>query len=116
MKTFGQRIREARHDRGWSLERCATKARMMKSFCCGIETGKLRPPTPAVVARLCKALKLPLDHMLALAWFEKRPKGVSLGALNDILTSALVEVWAAKRGRPKLLRKQGITLLKGGVR
>ena len=123
MKTFGERVREARKARGWSLERCATKARMGKSFCSEIETGKRRAPDPAITRRLCKALGLPAAEMIALAFWEKRPKELSPGQLLRLLEDVVTAEQLTEPRSPKLLKAQGITLLsphrppgKGAVR
>lgn len=86
MKTFGERILEARRKKGLTSSQLAASVGTYKSYICIIVSGAVNPPSPKLTAKLCKILDLPLVEMLTLAWWEKRPRGVteaSMGALLD---------------------------------
>lgn len=94
MKTFGERIGEARRRKGLSLSQVAKLTNTFKGYICGISKGSLNPPSPKMTAKLCKVLDLPFSEMLTLGWWEKRPKGVS-----EISAAALLDGLIEQRMR-----------------
>ncbi len=91
MKTFGQRVQDARKAKGLTLEQLGKVIRSHKGYISGIENGKVRPPSPKMLPVLCKKLGLPVESMAALAYWEKRDKLVTasalLGVLEDVITA-----------------------------
>jgi transcriptional regulator with XRE-family HTH domain len=85
MRRFGELIREARHARGWSLQECAHRAGTFKGYLCQVETGILPAPSVRVVKRLCRTLGLLSSEMITIAYWEKRPKGLSPAFLIRML-------------------------------
>jgi transcriptional regulator with XRE-family HTH domain len=80
MKRFGEVIKDARLAKRLTLEAVAKAIRSHKGYISGIEHGQVNPPSPKIVAKLCAKLELPFEEMLALGWWEKRPKGLTLEA------------------------------------
>ena len=88
MKTFGELIREARHAKQYSMSALAQITQTFKGYICGIETGKLNPPSPKMVRRLSRALDLDVNDMLVRSVFEKLPKGLRFHKLRELLDEA----------------------------
>ena len=63
---FGKRIRTIRKTRGWSQELLAEKAGLHPTYIGGIERGE-RNPSLINLARLAKALKLPLSELMQIS-------------------------------------------------
>ena len=91
MKTFGQRIQEARKAKGFTLDQVAKAIKSHKGYVSGIEHGKVNAPSPKMIPPLCRKLGLPVEEMSALAWYEKRPKGVSAGAVLKLAEAEIVD-------------------------
>jgi transcriptional regulator with XRE-family HTH domain len=72
-------IRNRRAGLRMSLEELGRKAGTTKGYLSGIENGKVHPPLPRKVSRLCKILELDEAPMLLLAYVEKAP-----GQIKDI--------------------------------
>lgn len=85
MKTFGQRIKEARKEKGFTLDQVAKACRSHKGYISGIENAKTRPPSPKILVLLCKKLELDPEELAALAWWEKRPKGITVTSMSLLL-------------------------------
>lgn len=67
---FGQRIRELRHDKGWSLRDLAAKVDVGFTYLSRVETGRLNfgdYPSDALIHRLAEALDASEDELLVLA-------------------------------------------------
>jgi transcriptional regulator with XRE-family HTH domain len=96
MLTFGQRVKDARKAKGWTLERAAKAVKSHKGYISGIENGKVNAPSPKIIPLLCRHLELPLSEMLALAWWEKAPKGVTTIAAHELLSKLREEEAKAK--------------------
>jgi transcriptional regulator with XRE-family HTH domain len=89
MKTFGQRIQEARKAKGLTLEQLAKVIKSHKGYISGIEHGKVNAPSPKMIPPMCRKLDLPLEEMAALAYWEKAPKDVTAGALLALLEDVI---------------------------
>jgi len=85
MLKFGQRVHQARVEKRLTLDAVAKAIRSHKGYVSGIENDKVNPPSPKVVARICAKLELPFEEMLALGFWEKRPKGVTTQVMFDLL-------------------------------
>jgi transcriptional regulator with XRE-family HTH domain len=103
MLTFGQRIKEARKLKGWTLEKTAKAVRSHKGYISGIENGKVKAPSPKIIPLLCSKLELPLTEMMALAWWEKRPKAVTTIAAHELLSKIREEEAKAKSDESQVL-------------
>lgn len=64
MAKLGERIREAREQRGWSLEKLAGESGVTFQTAYQLEKGK-REPRAFTLARIAKALGLTTDALLA---------------------------------------------------
>jgi transcriptional regulator with XRE-family HTH domain len=67
---FGQRVRELRHDKGWSLRELATKVGVGFTYLSRVETGRLNfgdYPSDALIHRLADALGASEEELLVLA-------------------------------------------------
>lgn len=82
MNEFGRRIKDARVERGLTLESLARSASTMKGYISSLEHGKVNPPSPKATRRLARALGLDPEVMVALGWYAKRPAGVDLALLR----------------------------------
>lgn len=91
MKTFGQRVHAARKAKGLTLEALARAIRSHKGYISGIESGKVSAPSPKIIPLLCRRLELDPGDMAALAWWEKRPRGVTLDAAARLVDDLLAE-------------------------
>ncbi len=97
MQKFGEILRSEITGHGLTLESVAKAAKTHKGYISGICTGTLNPPSPKLVRRLCEILDLDCGRMLALAAFEKLPKGVPHHELKAILIEAQLEAKAPGR-------------------
>lgn len=59
---FGAQVRRLRHARGWSQEKLAERADLHWTYVGGVERGE-RNPTLLVMARLAKALGIPIRDL-----------------------------------------------------
>lgn len=91
MKTFGQRIHEARKAKGLTLAAIAKAIKSQKGYISGIEHGKTSPPSPKLISALCRKLDLPVDEMATLAHWEKRPKDVTHAAMIALVEAESME-------------------------
>jgi transcriptional regulator with XRE-family HTH domain len=73
VKTFGQTIHDRRKEKGLSLEVVARMCGTHKGYISGIEGRKVNPCSAKITERLCKALDLDAERMIALGWIEKSP-------------------------------------------
>jgi len=88
MRKFGQIVREAITAKGLTLAHVAKSMSSHKGYVSGICTRTLNPPSPRMIRKLCEILDLDYDHMLALAAFEKLPKGLRYDELRIVLVEA----------------------------
>jgi transcriptional regulator with XRE-family HTH domain len=94
--SFGQRILEARKEKGLTLQELANKAGTHKGYVSGIETGKLNAPAPKVIEIFCKVLGLDIDTMLVVAWAEKAPIRILPLVIERVRDGAFDRVLAKK--------------------
>jgi transcriptional regulator with XRE-family HTH domain len=67
---FGQRVRELRHQKGWSLRDLAAKVDVGFTYLSRVETGRLNfgdYPSDSLIHRLADALDADEDELLVLA-------------------------------------------------
>ncbi len=88
MRKFGEIVREAITAKKMTLEFVAKCISSHKGYVSGICTKTLNPPSPKVIRKLCTILDLDYDHMLALAAFEKLPKGLRYEELRIVIVEA----------------------------
>jgi transcriptional regulator with XRE-family HTH domain len=69
-KVFGERIRALRRRSSWSQEQLAERARLHRTYVVGIELGT-RNPSLKIMARLARALGVPLPSLFETADVEK---------------------------------------------
>jgi transcriptional regulator with XRE-family HTH domain len=62
VRALGRRIRQLRHDKGWSQEHLADEAGMHRTYMWGIEQG-IRNPSVRHLVRLADALSVPLKAL-----------------------------------------------------
>jgi ribosome-binding protein aMBF1 (putative translation factor) len=62
VRALGRRIRQLRHDKGWSQEHLADEASMHRTYMWGIEQG-IRNPSVRHLVRLADALGVPLKTL-----------------------------------------------------
>jgi len=76
--TFGKRLRELRHLRGYSLKELSIRTGRCceKAYLSGIENGKVNPPSPRVIRKLAKALGHDVRELLLMAYIEKAPEEI----------------------------------------
>ena len=77
MTTFGQRIRELRQAKGWTLRQLAPKVGVGFTYLSKVETGKLDfgdYPSEALIHRLADALNADEEELLILA--DKIPQPI----------------------------------------
>jgi transcriptional regulator with XRE-family HTH domain len=88
MKKFGEIVRETITEKKLTLAHVAKGMSSHKGYVSGICTRTLNPPSPRMIRKLCEILDLDYDHMLALAVFEKLPKGLRYEELRLVLVEA----------------------------
>lgn len=82
---FGRKVRKARIDRGWTVEQMMDKASMSRPYLNMIERGGVAPPSPKVIRRIARALRMSERHLLALAHAQKAPRQV-----RDLFAAAVL--------------------------
>lgn len=101
MKTFGEILRAQIVQKKLTLKVVAQAVKTHKGYISGICSGTLNPPSPKMIQRLCKALDLDLNEMLARSAFEKLPEGLIYTYLQDILAEAVLAGRTKARGNAK---------------
>lgn len=76
MANFAEFIKARRLMLELTLGQVARKAGVAPSYLCGVERGKVAPPSPRAVKRLAEALKLKVPPLLIMAYVEKAPKEI----------------------------------------
>ena len=61
---FGDRVRERRHELGWSQEQLALKASINRTYIASLESGR-RNPSLDLIARLAAAMKIDAGDLVA---------------------------------------------------
>jgi HTH-type transcriptional regulator, competence development regulator len=94
-KTFGERLREARVAKGYSLRKFAKETDVSPTYLSQVEQDKVAPPTADRVERIAELLGESVDEWMALA---------------DRLADELPDIIHSNPGVPDLLRAvQGMT-------
>lgn len=91
MKSFGQIIRQALKDKDMRGIWLADQLGISRSYVSGMSTCKLRPPKTDMIVRMSKVLGLDPETMLCVAWLEKRPKGLGIRAIHEMVSKILGE-------------------------
>jgi transcriptional regulator with XRE-family HTH domain len=84
-RTLGEVIHTARREKRLTLDALAARVGSSKSYLSCIELGKVRPPMPALLSRLGKALDLDQGLLLAFRAASRVPRGTDIEALIEIL-------------------------------
>ena len=66
MSTFGQKLRELRRSKGVTQRELAGKVDVDFSYISKIENDRLPPPAADTIIRICEALSIPPDKLLAM--------------------------------------------------
>jgi len=61
-RMLGERIRDLRRGKGWTQDRLAAETGLHRNYIGGVERGE-RNPTVTAVARLARALEVPLASL-----------------------------------------------------
>jgi transcriptional regulator with XRE-family HTH domain len=61
---FGDRVRQRRHELGWSQEQLALKADINRTYIASLESGR-RNPSLDLIARLAAALKIDAGELVS---------------------------------------------------
>lgn len=85
MNSFAETVKKAREKKGLTQDAVAQAIQSVRGYVNGIESGKTRPPSPKVIARLARKLDLDYEQLLALAHVEKRPPALRLSTLRDCI-------------------------------
>jgi transcriptional regulator with XRE-family HTH domain len=88
MKTFGSVLKGAIQRKKFTLDATAKAVGTYKGYISGICSRKLNPPSPKMIRRICKALDLDVNEMLARAAFEKLPEGLPYSAVRNLIVEA----------------------------
>lgn len=88
-QTFGERLREARVAKGYSLRKFSIAVDVSPTYLSQVEQGKVAPPTADRVERIAALLEESVDEWMALA---------------DRLSDELPDIIHADPGVPDLLR------------
>jgi transcriptional regulator with XRE-family HTH domain len=64
--TFGQNLRELRRSKGMSQRELAKRVGVDFSYISKVENDRLPPPAADTIVRICKALSVPPDELLAM--------------------------------------------------
>jgi transcriptional regulator with XRE-family HTH domain len=86
--TVGSDIKNRRHELGFTLEHVARVVGTHKGYISGIENGKVNPPAPKMMMKICTVLKLNIKVMLIKSWVEKAP----LAVLDEVISMSSINV------------------------
>lgn len=64
MVSTGERIRELRQKRGWSLNKLAKLAGLSQGYLSSVENGKVVSPTASALLKIAAALDTSVDYLL----------------------------------------------------
>jgi transcriptional regulator with XRE-family HTH domain len=71
--SFGETVRAARIEKGYTLEAVANKIGTHKGYISGIESGKVNPPAAKMIEKYALFLGLSSSALTIIAWAEKAP-------------------------------------------
>ncbi|MDX2145925.1 MAG: S24 family peptidase [Planctomycetota bacterium] len=75
-ESLGDVVRRRRRELGLSLAAAADEARCAKSYLSALENGRCNPPTPELLARLERTLKLQAGRLVRIAAWMRTPASV----------------------------------------
>lgn len=101
MGTFGQILRTAITSKKLTLRAVAKSTGTQKGYISGICNGKISPPSPKLIEKLCRVLNLSFDKMLSHSVVEKIPAGLPYAAVREALTERELGGEHIAGGRPK---------------
>lgn len=102
MLRFGEHVKAAKEAKGLTLDTIAKACGTHKGYVSGIIKGVVRPPAPKILKKLCRRLGLNASNMLALAWWEKRPRGLTASAAFSVIDQAIIEEQKADAKEPPI--------------
>jgi transcriptional regulator with XRE-family HTH domain len=91
-RTFGQALREVRRSKDMSQRELAKKVGVDFSYISKIENDRLSPPAADTIVKICKALEVPVEDLLAL-------KGKIPSELEDAIGSSPAALKFMKRAQ-----------------
>lgn len=103
MKTFGSVLKEAIQKKKLTLQAAARAVGTYKGYISGICSRKINPPSVKMIRRICKALDLDTNDMLARAEFEKFPEGLPYSAVRNLIVEAELAGQSRAPGAPSTL-------------
>ena len=74
MKTFGEVVKESRTDHQWTMVEVAERLSTVKGYICGLENGKVNPPSVKLTVKMAKLYNLDPKELVLLGWVDKAPK------------------------------------------
>jgi transcriptional regulator with XRE-family HTH domain len=80
--TFGERVRKARLEKGYTLETVAKKIGTHKGYISGIESGKVNPPAAHMIEKYGMVVGINPTVLTILAWAEKAPITILMHAVH----------------------------------
>jgi transcriptional regulator with XRE-family HTH domain len=117
MSTIGEKINQARKNKGLTQEELSERARINLRTLQRIESGETEPRTNTLKL-LCDVLQVNIEEVLEtgmvtdlkyLSWLHLSPIAVFLMPLGSIIIPLVL--WLSKRDKITLVREQGINIL-----
>jgi transcriptional regulator with XRE-family HTH domain len=89
-ENLGDRLRQVRKMRGWSLREAAERADISTAYLQKLEQDRVRSPSPNVLYKLAEQLKVPYSELMKLAGYVVPKDGRGRKAMGDsVLAHAL---------------------------
>jgi transcriptional regulator with XRE-family HTH domain len=88
MRDFASIVKNARANKGLTLQKLADKLGTKKGYCSGIENRKVNPPSPKITKKMAKVLGLDETELLVYGYIEKAPADIQ-DFVRKSLTAAL---------------------------
>lgn len=76
MRDFASIVKNARANKGLTLQQLADKVGTEKGYMSGTENRKVNPPSPKITKKMAKVLGLDETELLIYAFIEKAPKEI----------------------------------------
>jgi hypothetical protein len=80
-KELGQRLREGRTAKGWTLRQAAAETGISNGYLSLIEQGEVKAPSPRYLMALAAGYELSYDELMALAGHPSGPVATAPGSL-----------------------------------
>jgi transcriptional regulator with XRE-family HTH domain len=91
-KQFGELLRNARCGLSLTLDIVAKRAGTSKGYLSGIESGKVKPPRPAMLRKIARALRLDTEALLIARELEGLVHARKVvGKLDDLILAQYVK-------------------------